>query len=111
VNVLVYVAIFFVGLASSRTMFIAKRGGIEHWNATRTVLGAAAVTVLVSLLFWGFASLPWYLPVCVFLVGNIGAGLLISRANWPAWFSASAVLDVIVVAGGLYLWIWHWPFR
>lgn len=106
----VYVAVFLVGMVTSRIAIVGARGGVQHRGLARSALGALATIVTLSLVIWGFVALPWYWPVALFVGGSVLAALIVTRNNWTGWFSASAVLDVIAAVGGLYLWMRHWPF-
>lgn len=106
----VYVVVFLVGIVTSRVAIVGARGGIEHRVLARSALGALATMVTLSLIVWGVVALSWYWPVALFVGGSVLAAFIVTRSNWAGWFSVSAVLDAIAAAGGLYLWIWHWPF-
>lgn len=99
-----------IGILSGRVSLVGARRGIQHRNVFRAFIAALATFVSLSLIVWGFATLPWYWPLAIFLIASFCSGLVITRRNWPTWFSIAAILDAIAAAGGLYLWIWHWPF-
>jgi hypothetical protein len=112
----VWIAAFFAGIIPSRIATVAPRSGIGR-PATALPrmmlgigLGGLAVAISLSLAGWGFASLPWYLAVGLFLAGHLVTAVLVTPGNWLGWYRSTPILEVIAVAGGLYLWICHWPF-
>ena len=105
-----FALIFVLGMLASRIVLVGTRGGIQQRNVVLALIGMIATFVTLSLVVWGFASLAWYWPIATFVAGSVIIGLIVTRSNWGAWFAASPFLDVIAGAGGLYLWIWHWPF-
>lgn len=107
---LIFAAVFFVGALGSRPALVGARGGVQQRNVAYSFIGAVAVFVTLSLIIWGFVSLPWYWPVCTFVVSSILAALLVTRSNWSTWFSIAPLLNLIAAGGGLYLWVQHWPF-
>jgi hypothetical protein len=74
-------------------------------------LAISATFVTISLIVWGFATLRWYVPIGLFLAGHLLAAVTVTRSNWTVWMPFSVLLQAVALAGGLYLWIWHWPFR
>ena len=106
---LLYLAIFMLAIVASRVSTIGHRGDIPR-SAFFSLVDFLSMAVTFSLFVWGFASLAWYWPIAAFLVGSVLAGVLVTLHNWPRWFNVLPALELVVIAGGVLLWIWHWPF-
>lgn len=106
----IYVAVLFLGMLGSRIKLIGARGGIEHDSLVLALIDLIGNCATLSLIVWGSAALAWYWPVTTLLSGGIALAFIVTRTNWSLWFAVYPILDLIAAAGGLYLWIRHWPF-
>lgn len=105
-----YVLLLFLGLIVSRLSLVGMRLGVHLFNIIIGLIGLIGTFATLSLLVWGFASLPWNWPVGAFLVGSWLANLVVTDANFHVWYAVSPLPDILVVIGSLHFWVWYWPF-
>lgn len=108
-----YLVLFLIGHLASRICLLdllALIGGDTDRKSIPSYLSTMAMSVTLSLAVWGMVSVDWYWAAGAFAGGAALAALLVTRTNLTRWRSVSLIFDAATVAGGVYLWIWHWPF-
>lgn len=104
-----YAIIFILGTISSRTIIVGARTGMIERRIILVVIGTLANLLTLSLIVWGFASLPWPWATAVTVIGFLSSAI-VSNGNHAKWARLSPLLNLIVVIGGAYLWMERWPF-
>lgn len=107
---IVYVPALLIGLMASRLSLVGSQRGLYQYNIGTSLIGVLASALTLTMLVWGFASLPWYWPVGTFLLGSWLANLVITNKNFHVWYAFSPLPDILVIVGGLHFWMWYWPF-
>jgi len=105
-----YVSLLCVGLISSRLSLVGMQRGVHHFNMIIGLIGLIATFATLTLIVWGFAFLPWYLPGGAVLTGSCIANFIVTNANFHDWYAVSPIPDLITIFGSVHIWVWYWPF-
>lgn len=105
-----FVVVFLLGTFCSRLSVAGVADGSFSRGPASTVISYLANLATVALLVWGFSVLKWYWPLGCMIVGGGAAQVAIPQMTWSRWPTITPVLDLIVIAGAVILFAWHWPF-
>lgn len=104
-----YAILFILGAISGRAVIVGARMGLVERRVLLVLIGTLANLLTLSLIVWGFATLPWPWATAVTVIGFLSSAIVTGR-NHAKWARLGPLLNLIVVIGGAYLWFARWPF-
>jgi len=108
---ILFSAAMLIQLIAGRTQLLAMRGQIRDTSGLlASLIGIASGISFFVLFVWGFASLPWYFVLGITLGIAMLCGLIVGRESFVFWYRARSLVDIIVVALTVFLWLTYWPF-